>query len=259
MAYVALALGEKTAFSTGGSMSNVMPCSARSEPPAGPVHGRAVSAATFLGPAVIVEPFSLSAVAGLYSKSASVSPSCTVCENCSVLVVSLSSYATSVALRSGPSARYGVPAVVLTLARSVLNETSTRTDLPADSTLALIALPASSGFETAVTFLTAGRTNSSYTTNLLLALIAARRLSESKPTPTTVPMPPNTSTGLSLARPVGTPSSVVFSRNTWTRWLALSATAKRRPSLLNAASMGRLNCPSALPFVSTGPTLNTSS
>ena len=162
-------------------------------------------------------------------------------------------------MRPGPSARYGVPAVVSTFARFVLNETSTRTDLPADSTLALIALPASSGFETAVTFLTAGRTNSSYTTNLLMVVIAARRLSESKPTPTTAPVVPNMSTGLSLASPVGTPSSVVFSRNTWTRWLALSATARKRPSLLNATSMGRSNCPGALLDLSTGPTLNTSS
>ena len=168
-------------------------------------------------------------------------------------------YGTSVALRSGPSAKYGIPAVVLTLAKSVLNETPTRTDLPADSTLALIAFPASPGFEAAVTFLTAGRANSSYTTRMPPLCIAARRLSEPKPTPTGVPWPPNTSTGLSLASPVGTPSPVVFSRNTWTRWLALSATAKKRPSPLNATSMGRLNCPSAPPFASTRPTLNTSS
>ena len=70
-------------------MSNVMPCAAKSEPPAGPVHGRAVRAVTFRGPAAMVAPFSISAVPGLYSKSDSVSFSCTVYVNCSVLVVSL--------------------------------------------------------------------------------------------------------------------------------------------------------------------------
>ena len=45
-------------------MSNVMPCAAKSEPPAGPVHGRAVRAVTFLGPASMADPFSLSAASG---------------------------------------------------------------------------------------------------------------------------------------------------------------------------------------------------
>ena len=126
----------------------------------------------------------------------------------------------------------------MTLAKSVLNETSTRTDLPADSTLALIALPGVAGSGTAVTLLTAGKANS-YTTKFPLEYTAARRWAESNATPVGNPLPSNLATGRALASPIGTPSSVMLSRNTWTRALLLSATAKRRPSLLKETSRGR--------------------
>ena len=164
------------------------------------------------------------------------SPSRTVYVKFSIPVVS-PLYGTYVALRSGPIAMYGIPPVVLTLTKSVLNPTVTTIDRPGNRTL---EPPTST-----VTFLTAGNVTS-YTVNTLgkiLGLppsVTTRRSSESNPTAYVRVGLLNTNAGLpsGWSRPVARPSLVVSSWNTWNRLLPGSATAKRLPSLLNATSRG---------------------
>ena len=102
------------------------------------------------------------------------SPSFTSYRNVSVSVVSPFSYGTNVAMCSGPIAMYGIPPVVFTFTRFVLNLTSTMIDPPGTRTVESTPSPEDT---LAVTFLTAGSVTL-YTSNwpvLAPLLVRTRR------------------------------------------------------------------------------------